>query len=43
MEILYYNDIDFSEVKKQFEKTVDFLRKDDFRSAEIKKMQPTSY
>ncbi len=43
MEILYYNDLDFSKVKKQFEKTVDFLRKGDFRSADIKKMQPTSY
>lgn len=43
MEILYYNDLDYSKVKKQFEKTVDFLRKGDFRSAEIKKMQPTSY
>lgn len=43
MEILYYNDLDFSRVKKQFEKTVNFLRKGDFKSAEIKKLQPTSY
>lgn len=43
MEILYYNDLDFSKVKKQFEKTVNFLRKGDFKSAEIKKLQPTSY
>ncbi len=43
MEILYYNDLDYSKVKKQFEKTVDFLRKGDYKSAEIKKMQPTSY
>lgn len=43
MEILYYNDLDFSKVKKQFEKTLGFLRTGDFKSAEIKKMQPTSY
>ncbi len=43
MEILYYNDLDFSKVKKQFEKTLNFLRKGDFKSAEIKKLQPTSY
>lgn len=43
MEILYYNDLDFSKVKKQFEKTLGFLRNGDFNSAEIKKMLPTSY
>lgn len=43
MEILYYNDLNFSKVKKQFEKTVGFLRNGDFKSAEIKKMLPTSY
>ncbi|MEX2565102.1 MAG: UvrD-helicase domain-containing protein [Cyclobacteriaceae bacterium] len=43
MEILYYNDLDFSKVKKAFEKTVDFLRKGDFKSADVKKMQSTSY
>jgi ankyrin repeat protein len=43
MEILYYNDLDFSKVKKQFEKTLGFLRNGDFKSAEIKKMQPTPY
>ncbi len=43
MEILYYNDLNFSKVKKQFEKTLGFLRNDDFKSAEIKKMLPTSY
>ncbi|WP_373496692.1 UvrD-helicase domain-containing protein [Aquiflexum sp.] len=43
MDILYYSDLDFSKVKKQFEKTVDFLKNGDFKSAEIKKMQPTSY
>jgi hypothetical protein len=43
MKILYYNDLDFSKVKKQFEKTLGFLRNGDFKSAEIKKMQPTPY
>lgn len=43
MEILYYNDLDYSKVKKQFEKTVAYLRNGDFKSAEIKKMQPTAY
>jgi len=38
MNILYYNDIDYLRVKKQFNKTVDFLKNDDFDSAEIKKM-----
>jgi hypothetical protein len=26
MEVLYYNDLDFSKVKKQFEKTVNQLK-----------------
>ncbi len=43
MNILFYTDLDYSNVKKQFEKTVDFLQKGDFKSAEIKKLKPTKY
>ncbi|MBI9039427.1 MAG: UvrD-helicase domain-containing protein [Bacteroidales bacterium] len=43
MNILFYNDIDNSRVKKQFEKTVDFLKKNDFNSAEIKKLAIKGY
>jgi hypothetical protein len=43
MNVLYYTDLDYSKVKKQFEKTVDFLQKGDFKSAEIKKLKPTKY
>jgi hypothetical protein len=38
MNILYLNDIDYSKVKKQFSKTVEFLENNDFNSAEIKKL-----
>jgi hypothetical protein len=43
MNILYLNDIDFSKVKKQFHKTVEFLQKNDFDSAEIKKLANKGY
>lgn len=43
MKIIYYSDLDTSKVKKQFDKTVDFLQKGDFKSAEIKKLKPTNY
>ena len=43
MEILYYNDLDFSKVKKQFEKTVNQLKAGNWAGAEIKKMQNTGY
>lgn len=43
MEILYYNHLDYSLVKKQYDKIVDMLRKDDFYSAEIKKLTNTPY
>jgi hypothetical protein len=43
MNILYYSDLDTSKVKKQFDKTVNFLQKGDFKSAEIKKLKPTKY
>lgn len=38
MNVLYLNDIDYSRVKKQFDKTVKFFENDDFDSAEIKKL-----
>jgi len=43
MNILYLNDIDFSKVKKQFHKTVEFLQNNDFDSAEIKKLANKGY
>ncbi len=43
MNILYYNDIDYTGVKKQFNKTVAFLENDDFDSAEIKKLANHDY
>ncbi|MFH1319518.1 MAG: ankyrin repeat domain-containing protein [Bacteroidota bacterium] len=43
MEVLIYNDIDYSKVKKQFDKTVEFLRNENFDSAEIKKLSHNGY
>ncbi len=43
MEVLYYNDLDFSKVKKQFEKTVNQLKSGNWAGADIKKMQNTGY
>jgi hypothetical protein len=43
MKVLYLNDIDYSKVKKQFGKTVEFLENDDFDSAEIKKLSNSGY
>src|SRR6056297_887588 len=43
MNILYLNDIDYSKVKKQFNKTVEFLENNDFNSAEIKKLPGTDF
>jgi hypothetical protein len=43
MDLLYYNDIDFKKVEKQYYKVIDFLKKGDFASAEIKKMPNTGY
>ena len=43
MELLYYNDLDFSKVRKSFEKTAGQLARSDFRSAEVKKMPGTGY
>ncbi len=43
MNVLYLNDIDYSKVKKQFDKTVGFLENNDFDSAEIKKLTNNGY
>jgi len=43
MKVLYLSDIDYSKVKKQFEKTVGFLENNDFDSAEIKKITESGY
>ncbi len=43
MNVLYLNDIDYSKVKKQFSKTVEFLENNDFDSAEIKKLAHNGY
>ena len=43
MNILYYKGLTWSKVKEQFQKTVGFLKNDDFRSAEIKKLTNTGY
>lgn len=43
MEILYYNDLHYTKVKKQFDKVVEQLRSNQFAAAEIKKMANTGY
>lgn len=43
MEILIYNDLDYSKAKKQFEKTVNYLKAGDFKSADVKKMVNTGF
>lgn len=43
MRILTYSDLDTSRVKRQFEKVREALERDDFRSAELKKLSPGPY
>ena len=43
MNVLYLNDIDYSRVKKQFDKIVRFFENNDFDSAEIKKLTNNGY
>lgn len=38
MKILEYNDLDYSKVRRQYAKVVGCLEKDDFRSADVKKL-----
>lgn len=43
LEILHYNELDSSGLKSQLKKVEDFLRKGDFKSADVKKMPNTGY
>ncbi len=43
LKILYYNELDTKGVKQQFKKVEGFLKKGDFKSAEVKKMPNTDY
>ncbi len=43
MEVLFYNELEYGKVKKQFEKTVAYLKAGDFKSADAKKMHNTGY
>jgi len=43
MKILIYNELNTSSVYKQFQKLCKSLENEDFKSAEIKKLTPTSY
>ncbi len=43
MDLLYYNELDYTKVKKQFKKVEKALANNDFKSADIKKMIPTDY
>jgi hypothetical protein len=38
MKILEYNDIDYTKVRRQYEKVTGYLERDDFRSAAVKKL-----
>lgn len=43
MDILRYNELDTSRVQKQYEKVVEMIQRDDFYSAEVKKLAGTPY
>lgn len=43
MEILEYSHLDTSSVGAQYQKVIAMLRRDDFVSAEVKKLKPTDY
>ncbi len=43
MRVLYYNDLHYKPVERQFGKVVDALRRGDFKSADVKKMPQTGY
>ena len=43
MEVLTYNEIDYGKLKKQFDKTVEYLKNKDFKSADVKKMVNTGF
>ena len=43
MEILYYSDLDYAKVKKNFGKVVEHLKNGNFAGADVKKMSNTGY
>jgi hypothetical protein len=43
MNILYFNEIETKGVTKQYKKVIKFLQKDDFRSAEVKKIVNSNF
>ena len=43
MKVLRYNELDTSNVRSQYEKTVERIRQDDFYSAKVKKLAGTPY
>lgn len=43
MNLLFYNDLEYHKLKKQFDKTVAYLQAGDFRSADVKKMPNTGF
>ncbi|OQY03886.1 MAG: hypothetical protein B6I20_04125 [Bacteroidetes bacterium 4572_117] len=43
MNLIYYNELDYSKVTKQFKKVEKFLANNDFQSADIKKITNTDY
>jgi len=43
MEVLLYNELDYGKIKKKFDKVLGFLKKGDFKSADVKKMVNTGF
>lgn len=43
MKILYYNDLEYKPVERQFKKIMTFLEQGDFKSADVRKMPQTGY
>ena len=43
MDVLYHKDIDYTPVEKQFSKTVEHLRSENFTAAEVKKVHRNGY
>jgi len=43
MNILYYNDLDYTKIEKKYKKVIQFLSKGDFKSADVKKFENHHY
>ncbi len=43
MKVLYYNELNYQPLKKQFEKLISYLEKGDFKSADVKKLKDLGY